>query len=118
MDAQKMKLTEEETAIIYRCRQKEKMWETWGRFVAIVIGAFNIIYSLVIFAYLSNVKIYHATEKTVQTFHTLGSLASASVGILLGMGILTIGLGIKFWNGNPNRTLLLKLVERMTDQDE
>ena len=118
MNEQNIKLTEEETAVIYRCRQKERIWATWGRFAALLIGAFDIIYSLVIFSDLSNIKIYHATKETIETFHSLGSLASGGANFLLFMGILTTGLTIKFWNGNPTRTVLLKLIDRLTTQEK
>jgi hypothetical protein len=118
MNAENIKLTEEETATIYRCRQKERAWATWGRFVALLIGAFDVIYSLVIFSDLSNIKIYGATEQTIQKFQTLGSLASGGAGFLLFMGIGVIILAIRFWNGNPTRTVLLKLIDRLTNQEK
>jgi len=118
MNEQNIKLTEEETAVIYRCRQKERVWATWGRFVTLLIGAFDIICALVFISYLNNIKLHRESEQTLQTFQTLCFLVSVVAGVILVVGILKIVLVIRFWNGNPTRTVLLKLIDRLTNQEK
>lgn len=116
MNAQTIKLTEEETAVIYQCRQKESMWETWGRFLTLLFGIFLLVDGLFIFSNLSKVNngriIINETERWLLIISNW-----AAFSILLA-GVSYIVLAIRFWNGNPSRKLLLKLVDRITNQEK
>jgi hypothetical protein len=118
MNEQNIKLTEEETAVIYRCRQKELIWATWGKFAVLLIGAFDIFLSLVLILYVSSIKLYRESQQTLQTFQTFSFVVSVVAGVILVMGILKIKLAIRFWNGNPTRTVLLKLIDRLANQEK
>jgi|GEM_PF-5086628 hypothetical protein len=116
MNTQTIKLTEEETAIIYVCRQKENMWVTWGRVVILLMGAFSVIDGLFVFSNLSKVN----TGKFFinETERSLLSMSYITATCILIMGIVLIVSAICHWNGNPNRKLLLKLADRITDQEK
>lgn len=116
MNTQIIKLTEEETAIIYQCRQRQLMWETWGRVLALLGGIIMLIEGLFSFSNLSKVN----TGKFFinETERSLLSMSYITAFFILVAGISYIVLAIYYWNGSPSQKLLLKLVDRITDQEK
>jgi len=116
MNEQNIKLTEEETAIIYRCRQKQRVWAIWGRFGVLFMGIFEVIDGLFIIAKLSKLDnrrfSFNVTEEAVFSQTYLAAF------LMLGIGVFLIVLTIRFWNGNPSRKLLLKLADSLIDQEK
>jgi hypothetical protein len=116
MNAQNIKLTEEETAIVYRCRQNELIWETWGRYGTLFTG---IIYLFIgLFDFLNDKKLHNGIIFITTTDVSIFAQAYAASFFIFLAGIFGIVLTLYYWNGNPNHKLLLKLADRITNQEK
>jgi hypothetical protein len=119
MNTQTIKLTEEETAIIYQCRQRQLMWETWGRVLALLGGIIMLIEGLFSFSNLSKLSKLNNEKFFVNvTERSLLSVANITAFFILVAGISYIVLAIYYWNGSPSQKLLLKLVDRISNQEK
>ncbi len=116
MNAQTIKLTEEETAIIYVCRQRQRIWETWGRYGTLFSG---IIYLFIgVFDFSNDKKLHNGIIFMTTTDVSIFAQAYAASFMIFLAGVFGIVLTLYYWNGNPSDKLLLKLADRITNQDK
>jgi len=118
MNEQKIKLTDEEIATIYNYRQKQSRWLAWGRFVALLAGILELIFFLVQWGELSDLKIFTLSPQNAQTFNHVCHLAFSGLAMAIMMVLLAIGATIWFWNGNRKINVLIGIIERLTEQEK
>lgn len=103
-----MNLTEDEKVMVYRLRKRQQAW-LWGRWVMLAIGIFAACYGIRLLRDAMNTQQLNASDRLYTYFASLTFLSFA---------IVFICYPIKYWRGNPVLTILLKLVDHCSQDNQ